>query len=69
MYRPASNVDREVFLEVTNTGTSPVHLAGWRFTSGIAFTFPDIVFPAGQQSAVAAVLRHSLPAGDQLRRH
>ena len=54
-YHPASEDTREEYIELLNTGTSPVDLAGWRFSDGIEFTFPtNIVLPAGGLLVVAA---------------
>jgi hypothetical protein len=49
MYAPISLNDDDQFVELYNRGTSAVNLAGWRFTSGIGFTFPSntVVQPAG----------------------
>ena len=56
MYHPASEDVREEFIEIHNPGPAPVNLAGWRFTTGVRFTFPDITLPAGGYLAVAADL-------------
>jgi CotH protein/lamin tail-like protein/fibronectin type III domain protein len=48
MYNPASGVDGEEFLELTNTGSAPVDMSGWTFTSGITATLPaGATIPAG----------------------
>ncbi|NHC24436.1 hypothetical protein G6553_14795, partial [Nocardioides sp. IC4_145] len=39
MYHAASDLDGDDFLELTNTGTTPVDLSGWTF-SGITLTVP-----------------------------
>jgi hypothetical protein len=46
MYNPAGADDAE-YLELRNVGSGPIDLAGFQFTSGIDFTFPNIVLPAG----------------------
>ena len=40
MYNPISGDDNDQYIELYNKGTNTVNLAGWRFTSGVAFTFP-----------------------------
>ncbi|MBN2474231.1 MAG: lamin tail domain-containing protein [Pirellulales bacterium] len=42
MYHPASEDPLEEYVELYNRGTAPVNLAGWQFTSGVAFTIPDV---------------------------
>ncbi len=37
---PLSGDDDEEFVELFNAGSVPVDLSGWRFTSGIDYTFP-----------------------------
>lgn len=39
-YHPASELDREEWLELVNTGTNRVDVSGWRFTEGVRFTIP-----------------------------
>jgi hypothetical protein len=56
MYHPASEDSREEFVEIHNPGPAPVRLAGWRFSTGVRFTFPDVVLPPGGWLAVAADL-------------
>lgn len=41
MYRPVTGNDDDEFVELYNKGTNSVNLAGWRFVSGIDFTFPS----------------------------
>ncbi len=42
------------FIELVNTGTAAVDLAGWSFTSGVAYTFPaGATLPAGGYAVVA----------------
>jgi hypothetical protein len=54
MYHPASEDDREEYIELLNRDTRPVNLKGWRFTRGIRFDFPDVVIPASGLLVVAA---------------
>ncbi len=54
MYHPASEDVREEFVELYNPGSQPVSLAGWRFTTGVRFTFPAVTIPPGGYLVVAA---------------
>jgi len=56
MYRPASEDTREEYIELYNAGATAVDLTGWRFTTGVRFTFPAVSLPAGEYLAVAADL-------------
>jgi len=40
MYHPISGNDDDQYIELYNKGVKSVNLAGWKFTSGISFTFP-----------------------------
>ncbi len=42
MYHPISGNDDDQYVELYNKGTNTVNLAGWQFTAGITFTFPNI---------------------------
>jgi CotH kinase protein/Lamin Tail Domain len=42
MYHPISGNDDDQYIEIYNKGTNTVNLAGWQFTAGITFTFPNI---------------------------
>ena len=42
MYDPISGNDDDQYIELYNQGTNTVNLAGWRFTSGVTFTFPSV---------------------------
>ena len=55
MYHPSSENPLEEYLEIYNKGGTPVNLAGWRFSSGVDFTFPAIVAapPGGYYVVVA----------------
>ena len=54
MYHPSSERATEEFIELHNSGPAPVNLEGWKLTSGVAFTFPNISLPAGGYLVVAA---------------
>ena len=41
MYDPISGNDDDQYIELYNQGTNTVNLAGWQFTSGVTFTFPQ----------------------------
>src|SRR5690349_1881076 len=40
MYHPASGNLLESYVELRNTDNVSTNISGWRFTKGIAFTFP-----------------------------
>lgn len=52
MYNNPGTDDYE-FLEIYNAGDLPIQLEGYRFTSGITFTFPARVLPPGEFVLVA----------------
>ncbi|MDO8540573.1 MAG: lamin tail domain-containing protein [Opitutaceae bacterium] len=54
MYHPSSEATTEEYVELHNTSASPVSLEGWKFTSGVSFTFPNVSLPAGGYLVVAA---------------
>ena len=54
MYHPSSERTTEEFIELHNTGPAPVNLEGWKLTSGVSFTFPNVSLPAGGYLVVAA---------------
>ncbi len=56
MYHPSSEDDRQEFLELMNTGSTPIDVTGWQLTDGVQFTFPAMAIPAGGQIVVAANL-------------
>ena len=56
MYHPASENTKEEYIELMNTSSNAVDLAGWRFTTGVRFSFPAVVIPAGGYLVVAADL-------------
>ncbi len=53
-YHPPSGDAREEYLELYNRSPEAVNLAGWSFSAGIRFTFPDFTLPAGGFVAIAA---------------
>ena len=40
MYHPASELDADEWIELYNNGAAAVDVSGWKFTSGVNFTFP-----------------------------
>ncbi|HEU0011741.1 MAG TPA: lamin tail domain-containing protein, partial [Verrucomicrobiae bacterium] len=52
-HAPGANTNDE-WIELLNTGASPLNLTGWRFTDGVEFTFPDVTLGAGAYLIVAA---------------
>ncbi|MFV2070856.1 MAG: lamin tail domain-containing protein, partial [Pirellulales bacterium] len=58
MYHPTSpdGVEdlKEEYIELSNRGSEPVTLAGWRLSDGVDFVFPDVTLPADGILAVAA---------------
>lgn len=54
-YHPPSELDREEWLELVNTGTNAVDVSGWRFTEGVRFTLPpNTRIPPGAFLVIAA---------------
>jgi hypothetical protein len=45
---------KQEWIELFNRGTQPVNLAGWRFSDGIDFVFPNVALAAGKYLVVAA---------------
>jgi hypothetical protein len=56
MYHPANANVLEEFIELHNRGAADVDLTGWRLTSAVRFTFPEVTIPAGGYLVVAADL-------------
>ncbi len=56
MYHPASENVLEEWIELFNKSGSVVNLNGWRFSSGVSFTFTNVTIPAGGRLVVAANL-------------
>ncbi len=54
-YDPEPKTDPVEFIELYNAGTTSANMAGWRFTSGVDYTFPAGTFlEAGQYLVIAA---------------
>jgi hypothetical protein len=51
--RPGVTEDEFEYLELVNTGSSPLQLAGSAFTQGITFTFPTRSLAAGERIVLA----------------
>jgi regulation of enolase protein 1 (concanavalin A-like superfamily) len=56
MYNPISGNDDDQYIELYNQGTNPVNLAGWQFTAGITFTFPNVTIAPNGYLTVARSL-------------
>jgi hypothetical protein len=56
MYDPMSGNDDDQYVELYNKGTNTVNLAGWQFTSGIAFNFPSVTLAPNGYLVVARSL-------------
>ncbi len=56
MYHPSSENPQEEYIELLNTGTTNAALNGWRFKSGIQFTFTNVTILPGAYLVVAADL-------------
>ncbi|HON07202.1 MAG TPA: lamin tail domain-containing protein, partial [Verrucomicrobiota bacterium] len=41
MYDPINYDEDEQYIELYNKGTNAVNISGWKFTSGVSFTFPS----------------------------
>ncbi len=52
-YNPDVKTESVEFVELYNTGATPVNLAGWRFSQGLAFVFPAVNIAAGGYVVVA----------------
>ncbi|MGA2867878.1 MAG: lamin tail domain-containing protein, partial [Verrucomicrobiota bacterium] len=53
MYDRISGNDDDQYIELYNQGTNTVNLAGWQFTSGVTFTFPNVTIPPNGYLVVA----------------
>ena len=65
MYHPSSENPKEEYIELLNTGTNAATLNGWRFKSGVQFTFTNVTMLPGTYLVVAAdlaVFRSKYPA-------
>ncbi len=56
MFHPSNHATNQEWIELRNNDTAAVNLTGWRFTKGVAFTFPNVTIPAGGYLVVAASL-------------
>lgn len=56
MYHPSSENRLEEYIELHNHSANAVNLAGWRFSEGVEFDFPDITLAGGAYLVVAADL-------------
>ena len=54
MYHPAGTSDLDEFLEIHNSGSEAIQLAGWQLDDGVNFTFPNWVLNPGEYLVVAA---------------
>src|SRR5580765_5960129 len=52
-YNPDVKTEPVEFVELCNSGTNPVNLAGWTLASGFAYTFPSTNLAAGAYVVVA----------------
>ena len=52
MYNPPSANDDLEYVELLNLTNAPIDLTGWKFTSGIDFTFTGTTLPAGGKALV-----------------
>ena len=66
MYDPISGDDDDQYVELYNKGTNAVNLAGWRFTSGVTFTFPNITIAPNDYVVVARNLNRLLSRNPDL---
>ena len=53
MYKPISGNDDDQYIELYNKGTNTINLAGWQFTAGVTFTFPNITIAPNGYLVVA----------------
>ncbi len=54
MFNAASGQFAHEWIEVRNTGATPVNVRGWQIASGVSFTFPDTTIAGGGALVVAA---------------
>jgi hypothetical protein len=54
MYHPQSERTSEEYIELRNTGSSAVNLAGWRLNRGVGYDFSNVSITAGGYVVVAA---------------
>lgn len=53
-YHSPSGIRAEQFLELYNTGTKTVNLAGWKISRGVTYDFPNVFIAPGQFLVVSA---------------
>jgi hypothetical protein len=53
MYHPATENDRDEYLEIHNRGGRRIELNGYRFTEGVKFTFPEVGIDPGAYLVIA----------------
>jgi hypothetical protein len=56
MFNPLDGLPAHEWIELKNVTTNDINLAGWRFTRGVNFTFPNVSISAGGHLVVAAHL-------------
>ena len=56
MFNPLGGRVADEWLELHNVSPDLINLAGWRFSRGLEFTFPNVSIPAGGYLVVAADL-------------
>jgi len=54
MFNSLEGTPSQEWIELRNVSTNAIGLAGWRFTRGVNFTFPNASIPAGGYLVVAA---------------
>ena len=68
MYDPISGNNDDQYVELYNQGTNTVNLAGWQFTAGITFTFPNVTLAPNGYLVVARNLTNLLAKYPNLNR-
>jgi len=54
MFNPLGGRPADEWIELRNVSAAPINLAGWQFTRGVRFTFPNISLPPNGYLVVAA---------------
>ncbi|HMJ89307.1 MAG TPA: lamin tail domain-containing protein [Candidatus Acidoferrum sp.] len=54
MYQPSTFNTNEEWFELRSLDSAPINLNGWKITSGVKFTFPNVSIPANGYLVVAA---------------
>lgn len=56
MYNPPGNSsvpgDEYEYIELQNTGSSPLNITGYKFAAGVQFTFPNMILAPGEKTLV-----------------